>query len=420
MPRRTPVPATTSAPSWAYGGGPAASAARRWCRRQRPLVRRARLPGCRLAVNPAEEVRVGGGRSSHDGNGGRSGATSARLRRRSPPSQSSASRRATSCTCSSADGDATVKVRDGLLDVKGLLAVDDDGLEQWVPVAKRPFPVSRDDVGAVLARLRVDAPPLDREAYALEELAARVVRPIDALRARRGAQATHPLHGRRLHGRDLRDPNGRGSTRIARDRVRGSRRACMAALRSLGLAARANVCMARGLKTLAGFAATRYAVIDVGTNSVKLHVGERRADGTWSDGRRPRRGHPAGRGPRRDRRARARADGAHAARRSRRWPTRRARPAPPRSLPSAPPGCAPRRTPPSSSAPSRPAAASGSRSSPARRRRRLAYVARQVGARPGARLARRLRHRRRQLPVHLRPRRRRRRAVQRAASARCA
>ncbi len=26
----------------------------------------------------------------------------------------------------------------------------------------------------------------------------------------------------------------------------------------------------------------RYAVIDVGTNSVKLHVGERRADDTWS------------------------------------------------------------------------------------------------------------------------------------------
>ena len=25
----------------------------------------------------------------------------------------------------------------------------------------------------------------------------------------------------------------------------------------------------------------RYAVIDVGTNSVKFHVGERRADGTW-------------------------------------------------------------------------------------------------------------------------------------------
>src|SRR6188508_1814259 len=70
----------------------------------------------------------------------------------------------------SRDGDASVKVRDEHLDVKGLLAVDDDGLEQWVPVAKCRFPVSRDDVGAALARLRVVAPPLDREAYTVEEL----------------------------------------------------------------------------------------------------------------------------------------------------------------------------------------------------------------------------------------------------------
>ena len=43
------------------------------------------------------------------------------------------------------DSDATVKLRHGLLDVKGLLTVDDDGLEQWVPVAKHAFPVSRDE-----------------------------------------------------------------------------------------------------------------------------------------------------------------------------------------------------------------------------------------------------------------------------------
>ena len=40
--------------------------------------------------------------------------------------------------------------------------------------------------------------------------------------------------------------------------------------------------MVRGLKALIGFGTMRYAVIDVGTNSVKLHVGERRADDTWS------------------------------------------------------------------------------------------------------------------------------------------
>lgn len=41
--------------------------------------------------------------------------------------------------------------------------------------------------------------------------------------------------------------------------------------------------MARGLKALVGFGGVRYAVIDIGTNSVKLAVGEREQDGSWRD-----------------------------------------------------------------------------------------------------------------------------------------
>src|SRR5207253_2870308 len=55
----------------------------------------------------------------------------------------------------------------------------------------------------------------------------------------------------------------------------------IAAVRELGLGGRRNVCVARGLKALAGLWAKRYAVIDVGTNSVKFHIGEREADGEW-------------------------------------------------------------------------------------------------------------------------------------------
>src|SRR5262249_13762162 len=39
-------------------------------------------------------------------------------------------------------------------------------------------------------------------------------------------------------------------------------------------------CLARGLKQMVGFG-SRYAVIDVGTNSVKFHVGERLPGGGW-------------------------------------------------------------------------------------------------------------------------------------------
>jgi exopolyphosphatase/guanosine-5'-triphosphate,3'-diphosphate pyrophosphatase len=49
----------------------------------------------------------------------------------------------------------------------------------------------------------------------------------------------------------------------------------------LGLDSRPNVCLARGLKSLVGFEAVGYAVIDVGTNSVKFHLGERRPNGAW-------------------------------------------------------------------------------------------------------------------------------------------
>ena len=54
-----------------------------------------------------------------------------------------------------------------------------------------------------------------------------------------------------------------------------------ATLRELALSDLPNVCAARGLKTLVGFDPVRFAVIDIGTNSVKLHVGERRAGDVW-------------------------------------------------------------------------------------------------------------------------------------------
>ncbi len=54
------------------------------------------------------------------------------------------------------------------------------------------------------------------------------------------------------------------------------------ALRELGLAPRPNVDFARGLKMLDRFGAERFAVVDVGTNSVKLHIGDRDPDGGWT------------------------------------------------------------------------------------------------------------------------------------------
>ena len=177
------------------------------------------------------------------------------------------------------ESDASVKVRDGLMDVKHLQAVDDDGLEQWVPVLKGAFPLTAAEVDVVLATLRADTPPLDRGPYTLEDFVGEVVRPGGVL-----AVGVHKRRARYTVGGCMAElsevrADGASTRTIAVESEDPA--LVLAAVRSLGLASRANVCMARGLKTLVGFGAKRYAVIDVGTNSVKLHVGERHADGTW-------------------------------------------------------------------------------------------------------------------------------------------
>ena len=55
----------------------------------------------------------------------------------------------------SVHSDASVKMRDDLMDVKHLLRVNDEGLELWKPVLKAAFPLSRDDACDVLTTLGV-------------------------------------------------------------------------------------------------------------------------------------------------------------------------------------------------------------------------------------------------------------------------
>jgi Exopolyphosphatase len=133
-----------------------------------------------------------------------------------------------------------------------------------------------------------------------------------------------------------------------------------AAVRSLHLADRPNVCLARGLKTLVGFDPVRFAVIDVGTNSVKLHVGERRAGDAWRTivdrAEVTRLGEGLDEtGELQPEPIRRTADAVVA------WSTSRGTSAPRRSPRSRPPGCGSRPTPPSSSTRCRSAAGSESR-----------------------------------------------------------
>src|SRR5512133_498284 len=180
----------------------------------------------------------------------------------------------------SQESDASVKVRDGLMDVKRLEAVDGNGLEQWRAVLTGLFPLGAADLRTVLDALGVSPPDLTREAYTLDQLVDEVVGASPAL-------AAVAVHKRRVHYRlgdcmaELSEVTA--GTRSARTiAVEAEDPELVAAtVRELQLAERPNVCLARGLKTMLGLEPVRFAVIDVGTNSVKLHVGERRADGSW-------------------------------------------------------------------------------------------------------------------------------------------
>ena len=79
--------------------------------------------------------------------------------------------------------DENVKVRDQLMDIKTLEQVNTDGLEQWRPVMKTGFPIPAAEVAKVFAALRVDAPPLARSAYTIEQFVEELVKPEPRLRS---------------------------------------------------------------------------------------------------------------------------------------------------------------------------------------------------------------------------------------------
>ncbi|MGD9572262.1 MAG: Ppx/GppA family phosphatase [Thermoleophilia bacterium] len=179
----------------------------------------------------------------------------------------------------SRDGENTVKVRDGLLDVKRLEEIDDRGLELWRPVMKVPSPVLADDLRAVLNALGVTAPPLEHPSYRIEELLRRavdgeVVRGVPVSKSRTryvflgcSAEVTEVVAaGAPLRTIALESPDP--------DLV-------MAALGELGIDPGVNTSYPRALARVAGLAGRRGTVVDIGTNSVKLHIGERTADGAW-------------------------------------------------------------------------------------------------------------------------------------------
>jgi exopolyphosphatase/guanosine-5'-triphosphate,3'-diphosphate pyrophosphatase len=174
-------------------------------------------------------------------------------------------------------GGGNVKVRDDLMDVKVLRELNADGLERWEPVLKAPFPLCTADVRVVVEALGLAMPTLERESYTLDEMAALLG----------GSVREFEIGKRRVRG-----SIGGCMAEIAAVTVGGETTrtfaiesedadAVVAALGGLGLSDAPNVGYPRALDQMLDRLRPRYAVIDVGTNSVKFRVAERDDGGGW-------------------------------------------------------------------------------------------------------------------------------------------
>ncbi len=173
----------------------------------------------------------------------------------------------------------TVKVRADLMDVKRLREVDAAGLERWEPVLKADFPIPAAVLAGVFEALHVDAPALAREEYTLDQFLDEIARPSGTIRP-------VEVHKRRVRYKvngctsEVSDVVADGLTTRTIAIESEDAAAVVEAIRMVGLDGFVNTSYPKGLRALLDGRPERYAVIDVGTNSVKFHVGEHR-DGGW-------------------------------------------------------------------------------------------------------------------------------------------
>jgi exopolyphosphatase/guanosine-5'-triphosphate,3'-diphosphate pyrophosphatase len=173
-----------------------------------------------------------------------------------------------------------VKVRDDLMDVKVLREVSSEGLERWEPVLKASFPMSADDVTTVLKAVDIAVPQLERETWTLDQFLAdfggdgKALRPVNVHKRR----VRYKINGCTSEVTDV-TADGHATKTIAIELEDGA--AVVQAVRQVGLSGFVNTSYPRGLQALVEGRGDRYAVIDVGTNSVKFQVAERAADGSF-------------------------------------------------------------------------------------------------------------------------------------------
>lgn len=177
-----------------------------------------------------------------------------------------------------ASGGSNIKIRDALMDIKVLREVDSDGLQRWEPIMKQGFPLTAADAEKVFAALDLAAPAFERDAYTQDQF-------LDELVAPSGAVRVVDVHKRRVRYEiggctsEVTEIEAEGKATLSIAIESEDAAAVVAAVASIGLGSCINIDYPHGLRALLAAKPERYAVIDVGTNSVKFHIAERITDG---------------------------------------------------------------------------------------------------------------------------------------------
>lgn len=147
-----------------------------------------------------------------------------------------------------------VKAREGVLNVKVLLNVNEEKLEQWTPALKALFPLDAETVEEVLRMLHVPIPADLTGAYSLDRVVAEVAAGHFDLACVRVAKrrACHSINGCKAEIADLR-VDGEPIRTVAVEHE--DPRVVSLTVHSLGLGRLENVNYIRGLKRLKGWEA---------------------------------------------------------------------------------------------------------------------------------------------------------------------
>ncbi len=167
-----------------------------------------------------------------------------------------------------------------MLDTKVLQTRDGAGLQLWVPTMKAPFPLDEPDLVEAPSRRSACRCRRRRRARAqprgVRGRAGGTARPTCASVETRKRRRRSVLDGCMVELTDI-IAGGRTTWSVAVESPDPD--LVLRTVDALGLAGRPNTCVAPGLKALLGWGPSRFAVIDVGTNSVKFLLGDRRESG---------------------------------------------------------------------------------------------------------------------------------------------